>query len=198
MKTFAIKGCCVASPPVADWREQLALMLGAKPRRIGTWAELGLYGALRCMADAGEMILPPDAQIWLGSRRGTYAATDIVLNQLHEDLPMPLAFLQTQPSQLLALLAAQLSWKGNACFVAGAEHQALLELATAQAGSDGFLLGWVDEMNDGSSNWLRLYPAAVTAHVRIANISDTLTWSGASHVQAGRAARASLGVGCPE
>ena len=158
MKTFAIQGRCSAAPPPDDWREQLARMLGAKPRRIGTWAELGLYGALRCMADAGEKTLPQDAQIWLGSCRGTYAATDIVLNQLREDLPMPLAFLQTQPSQLLALLAARLDWKGHACFMAGGEPEALLRLAAAQAGKDGILLGWLDEMDGGESRWLRLRP----------------------------------------
>jgi hypothetical protein len=163
MKTFAISGRCIAAPPPADWREKLAQMLGAKPRRIGTWAELGLYGALSCMADAGEKTLPSEAQIWLGSRRGTYAATDIVLKQLREDLPMPLAFLQTQPSQLLALLAAQTDWKGHACFVAGAEPQELLRLAAAQAGRDGVLLGWLDEMDGGVSNWLRLRPCADAA-----------------------------------
>jgi hypothetical protein len=163
MKTYAISGRCIASPPPVDWREQLAQMLGAKPRRIGTWAELGLYGALRCLAEAGEKTLPSEAQIWLGSRRGTYAATDIVLKQLREDLPMPLAFLQTQPSQLLALLAAQTDWKGHACFVAGAEPEAILRLASAQAGRDGVLLGWLDEMDGGVSNWLRLRPCADAA-----------------------------------
>lgn len=161
MKTFTISGRCVAPPP-ADWREQLARMLGAKPRRIGTWAELGLYGALRCMADAGEVKLPQGAQIWLGSRRGTYAATAVVLDQLRDDLPMPLAFLQTQPSQLLALLAAQMEWTGHACFVAGSEPQALMRLAGAQAGNGGVLLGWVDEMAEGTSNWLRLRPCEGT------------------------------------
>ncbi len=158
MKTFAISGRCIAVPPSADWREQLAQILGAKPRRIGIWAELGLYGALRCLVDAGEKTLPAEAQIWLGSRRGTYVATDIVLKQLREDLPMPLAFLQTQPSQLLALLAAQMDWKGHACFVAGAEPEAILRLAAAQAGEDGMLLGWLDEMDGGVSSWLRLRP----------------------------------------
>lgn len=159
MKTFAISGRCLASPPPPDWSEQLAHMLGAKPRRIGTWAELGLYGALRCMADAGETALPPDAQIWLGSLRGTYAATDLALDQMRTDLPMPLAFLQTQPSQLLAMLGARLQWQGHASFVAGGEPQALLNLAAAQAGSGGILLGWVDEMGGGTSNWLRLHRA---------------------------------------
>ncbi|HLY96757.1 MAG TPA: hypothetical protein VKO66_06035 [Sideroxyarcus sp.] len=158
MKTFTICGRYVAAPPPADWREQLARMLGAKPRRMGAWAELGLYGALSCMVDAGEKSLPQDAQIWLGSRRGTYAATGVVLEQLRDDLPMPLAFLQTQPSQLLALLAAQMEWTGHACFVAGSEPQALMRLAGAQAGKGGALLGWVDEMAEGTSNWLRLRP----------------------------------------
>lgn len=162
MNTFTISGRCLASPPPADWREQLAHMLGAKPRRIGTWAELSLYGALRCMAEAGETVLPPDAQIWLGSLRGTYAATDIVLDQMRADLPMPLAFLQTQPNQLLALLGARLQWQGHACFVAGGNAQALLNLAAAQAGSGGILLGWVDEMDGSTTNWLRLHRAAVT------------------------------------
>lgn len=160
MKTFAVEGHCMAAPPPSDWREQLARMLDARPRRIGTWAELGLYGAMSCMANAGESILPQDAQIWLGSRRGTYAATDIVFNQLRDDLPMPLSFLQTQPSQLLALLAAQMTWKGHAIFVAGGDAAALLRLAGARSGADGVLLGWLDEMDGGETNWLRLRPCA--------------------------------------
>lgn len=156
MKVFSISGRCIAMPPPPDWRMHLIQMLGTKPRRIGTWAELGLYGALRCMADAGEAELPEDAILMLASRHGTYAATDLVLEQIREDLPMPFAFLQTLPSQLLALLAAQMQWKGHACFFACTELYALLRLAAAQSGRGGVLLGWVDEMDGGSSNWLRL------------------------------------------
>jgi hypothetical protein len=184
MKTFAISGRCIAAPPPADWREQLTRMLGAKPRRIGTWAELGLYGALGCMADAGDKTLPADAQIWLGSRRGTYAATDIVLDQMRGDLPMPLAFLQTQPSQLLALLAAQLQWQGNACFVAGGEPGALLRLAAAQAGKDGILLGWLDEMSGGETCWLRLRPCEdFGGDYIIAATAETLFSTQISHLR---------------
>jgi hypothetical protein len=162
-------------------------MLGAKPRRIGTWAELGLYGALNCMADAGEKTLPPDAQIWLGSRRGTYAATDTVLAQLRDDLPMPLAFLQTQPSQLLAMLAAYLGWKGHACFVAGADPRALLRLAAVQAGKDGVLVGWVDEMAGGETNWLRLRPSDdLVAEFNPASF-ESLFSAQASHCRLGKA-----------
>lgn len=183
MKTFAISGRCIATPPPADWREQLAQMLGTKPRRIGTWAELGLYGALCCMADAGEKTLPQDAQLWLASRCGTYTATGIVLDQLREDLPMPLAFLQTQPNQSLALLAAQLHWQGQACFVAGAKPEALLRLAAAQAGNDGMLLGWVDEMAGGETRWLRLQPShdAIEGYVEAA--AESLLSPHVSHVR---------------
>lgn len=184
MKTFAITGRCLAAPPPADWREQLAAMLGAKPRRIGTWAELALYGALCCMAAAGEKVLPAGAQIWLGSRRGTYAATEIVLQQLREDLPMPLAFLQTQPSQVLAMLAARLGWTGHASFVAGGEPEALLRLAAAQ-GKDGLLLGWVDEMEGGSTNWLRLTPEKATAEGFASSAGNDPFAPGVTHLQLG-------------
>jgi hypothetical protein len=183
MKTFEITGRCNAAPPPADWREQLTRKLGAKPRRIGTWAELGLYGALHCMADAGEKTLPPDAQIWLGSRRGTYAATATVLGQLRDDLPMPLAFLQTQPSQLLATLAARVDCMGHACFVAGADPRALLCLAAAQAGKSGVLLGWLDEMAGGTTNWLRLMPCKDVKGSYVAASEESLFSTGSSHVR---------------
>jgi hypothetical protein len=182
MRTFVICGRCIAAPPPADWREELTQMLGTKPRRIGTWAGLGLYGALRCMANAGETTLPQDALLMLASRRGTYAATDIVLEQMRDDLPMPLVFLQTQPSQLLALLAAQMDWKGHACFLACAQPQALLRLAAAQAGDDGLLLGWVDEMDGGSTNWLRLRGSATEEIDFVPAFSDEIFSPDVSHL----------------
>ena len=70
---------------------------------------------------------------------------------------MPLIpFLQTQPSQLLALLAAQMQWMGHACFLAAPQPQDLLRLLAAQAGAGGALLGHVDETDGGVSHWLRL------------------------------------------
>lgn len=156
MKVLRVSGRCAAQPPAPEWRAQLAQMLGAKPRRMSLWAELALYGALRCLAEAGETSLPSDAQIWLGSHRGTYAATADTLAQSRDDLPMPLLFLQTQPSQLLALLGAHAGWIGQACFVAGGAPEQLLQLAVAQMGAGGLLLGWVDEMEGGTSNWVRL------------------------------------------
>jgi hypothetical protein len=156
MSEFVVTGRCLLTPPATDWREQLAQLLGKKPRRIGLWAELGLFGALRCMADAGEASLPPDAMLVVSSRQGTYAAAVEALAQMREGLPMPLTFLQTQPSQLLALLAAQMDWTGPACFLAAAQSQDLLRLLNAQTGRGGVLLGHVDEAHGGSSKWLRL------------------------------------------
>lgn len=127
--------------------------------------------------------MPPDAQIWLGSERGTYAATETVLAQMQDDLPMPLAFLQTQPSQLLALLAAQLGWNGHACFVAGADPQALLRLAAAQCRAGGLLLGWVDEMQGGATNWLRLLPGGNVTEACAPLMAEQLFSNGLRHVR---------------
>jgi hypothetical protein len=181
MSHFTVSGRCIAAPPPADWREQLAQWLGAKPRRMGTWAELGLYGALRCMADAGEKTLPPDALLLLSSRRGTYTATSAALVQMHDSLPLPLTFLQTQPSQLLALLAAQMDWTGHACFLAGAQPQDVLRLAAAQAGEGGVLLGCVDETNDGSTNWLRLRRGVIEKYDFVSAFSDWMSPLDVSH-----------------
>lgn len=172
MSHFAVSGRCIAAPPPADWREQLTQFLGAKPRRIGTWAELGLYGAIRCMADADEKTLPLDAILLLTSRRGNYAAKDTALEQMRDGLLMPLTFLQTQPSQLLALLSVQLDWMGYACFFAAAQPKDLLRLAIAQAGSGGVLLGCVDEMNEGSTNWLRLRRSETEKYDFVSTFSD--------------------------
>jgi hypothetical protein len=158
MTGFVVTGRCIVAPPPADWREQLTAMLGERPRRIGAWAELGLYGALRCMADAGELTLPADAVLVLASRSGTHMATATAIEQMREDLPMPLTFLQTQPSQLLALLAARLGFQGNACFLAGADLPEAQSFAEILAGAGGILLGWLDDRDGGVSHWQRLCP----------------------------------------
>ena len=187
MNDFSVIGRCLAAPPPADWREQLALLLGAKPRRIGTWAELGLYGALRCMADAGEKALPSDAILLLTSRRGTYVATGTALAQMQGDALMPLTFLQTQPSQLLALLAAQLDWTGHACFLAAAQPQDVLRLAAVQAGAGGALLGCVDEMDGGFTQWLRLRRGAVEKYDFTAAVSAWMPAPDGAESRAGAA-----------
>jgi hypothetical protein len=156
MGELIVAGRCSETPPAADWRERLAAMLGERPRRIGLWAELGLYGALRCMENAGEKTLPRDAVLMLASLSGTHVASSAALDQMEDDLPMPLTFLQTQPSQLLALLAARLAFPGNAVFLAGASLAEARTLAELQGGQGGALVGWVDNLDGGATEWLRL------------------------------------------
>ncbi len=157
--TFKIAGRFRAMPPGPEWREELAARLGARPRRAGVWAELALYGATACLADAQEPKLAPEVQLLVASHKGALAATRAVLEQGREDLPLPLSFLQTQPSQMLAVVSAHLGWTGNASFVCSRDPLDTFRLAAASAGPQGVLLGWVDEIDQGATSWLRLLPA---------------------------------------
>jgi hypothetical protein len=157
MSALIVAGCCSETPPPENWRERLARLLGEKPRRMGLWADLGLYGALSCMAAAGEARLPAEALLLVASRSGTQVATRAALDQMQNDLPMPLTFLQTQPSQLLSRLAACLGWQGNACFFAGTTLAELRELAALQMGPAGALIGWIDDAEGCSMQWLRIF-----------------------------------------
>jgi hypothetical protein len=170
MNTWRICGRCFAAPPPAEWRAQLAARLGQRPRRIGLWAELALFGALNCLDDAGETALPDDALISVASLHGPDQALRAALAEARGDLPLPIGFMQSQPSQLLPLLAQHLRWQGDGrCLTTRdplvALHLAICELGNvsgnARSPSDhaGLLLGWIDETAGGASRWLRLKPA---------------------------------------
>lgn len=147
-----------ASPvPPADWRDRLAVRLGQRPRRLGLLGELALFGALEALAAAGETSLPEDTLVRICSARGPVSAVGTVLEQARVGPPLPFAFLQSQPSQLLAALSAALKWQGDASFVATADPLDLVRMAARQAGRRGMLLGWVDE-SPARSEWLRLAP----------------------------------------
>lgn len=162
MKVYRISGRCIAQPADADWREQLASRLGSRPRRLGRWAELGLYGALTCMTSCAVDALMEHVALVLSSQHGPALALRSALAQAREDLPLPLTFLQSQPSQLLAALSLHLGWCGDARFITNPDPFAVLALALAVADShaDGLLLGWVNELQTESSHWLRLQPVA--------------------------------------
>jgi hypothetical protein len=141
-----------------NWREQLAIRLGHRPRRIGILAELALFGALDCLDAAKDTALPADVVLQVCSLRGPVSAISQVLEQNREGLPMPFSFLQSQTSQILPALAAALNWQGNASVVAARNPMDLAKLACHQAGSAGMLLGWVEEAKPVRSAWLRLAP----------------------------------------
>ncbi|MDO8291672.1 MAG: hypothetical protein Q7T29_02200 [Gallionella sp.] len=143
--------------PAEDWRDQLVVRLGYRPRRIGILAELALYGALDCLDIAQESELPRDVLLRVCSMSGPVSAISQVLEQNREGLPLPFSFLQSQTSQILPALAAALNWQGDACVVMARNSMNLALLACQQAGRCGMLLGWVEE-KPCQSYWIRLAP----------------------------------------
>jgi hypothetical protein len=154
MSTWRTVSHIVAEPPPPDWRQQLAARLGQRPRRIGAWTELALFGALQCLDAAGEAQLPAGAQLRVASLVGPRSAARAIVEQGHAGLPMPFSFMQSQPSQMLAALGQHLGWRGDARFVLGRDRQAVLQLALQESGPAGLLIGWVEE--DQSTEWWRL------------------------------------------
>lgn len=147
----------VAAPPPADWREQLVQRIGTRPRRIGPWAELALYGARRCLDEAGEAVLPAGASLRVASVGGTMDATRVIAQQSLTGLPLPFDFMQSQPSQMLAALSQHLGWQGDARFVSTRDEPATLGLAQLESGPAGLLFGWVEAGQ--RSEWWRFAPA---------------------------------------
>ncbi len=148
-----------AEPPPPDWHARLCTRLGQRPRRLGAWAELAIYGARRCLDEAREETLPSDALLLVASLRGPVTATRAAIEQVgHGGMPMPFTFLQSQPGQMLAGLCRHLHWHGDARFVLSRDAQALLNLAQREAGPAGLLLGWVDEGTSLRSEWWRMVP----------------------------------------
>lgn len=151
----------VAHPPPDDWRDALATRLGRRPRRVGLWTELAMYGALRCLDAAGEAALPTGARLRVTSRRGAWEATRAGLAQLDAGLPMPFTFMQGQPALMLAEVGRCLDWQGDASFMLCRDLARPLALSQLGAGRDGLLFGVVEETFGDvppRSEWWRLVP----------------------------------------
>lgn len=161
--TWRISGRSPETPPPADWRDRLARHLGERPRRLGIFTELALFGALETLEQAGERTLHKETVVRVCSLRGAVMAISQVLEQIRTDLPLPFSFLQSQPSQMLAALSSALGWQGDASFTLARDPIALVNLAARQALHKGMLLGWVEEENGGRSQWLRLVPCQAPA-----------------------------------
>lgn len=146
----------------ADWRDRLATRLGARPRRLGRWTELGLYGALECLHP--HTTLENNTALLVSGQHGPSPAMQEARAQARTGLPLPLTFLQIQPSQLLATLSAQLNWCGDARFITHPDPLEVLSAALRQAHThaQGVLVGWVDEIASESSDWLLLKPLLPT------------------------------------
>lgn len=148
-----------SAPPPPDWHARLCARLGQRPRRLGLWAELAIYGARQCLDEAQEDTLATGALVCVASLRGPVAATRAAIEQMSAGgLPMPFSFLQSQPGQMLAGLCQHLRWQGDARFVLSRDAQAVLKLAQRECGPAGLLLGWVDEGRSPRSEWWRMLP----------------------------------------
>ena len=75
MSTWHTTAHFIAHPPPVDWRDDLARRIGRRPRRVGLWTELAMYGARCCLDAAGEAALPAGARIRVASQRGAWGAT---------------------------------------------------------------------------------------------------------------------------
>lgn len=156
MTRLSLVAHVVLDPLPAGWRDQLARRLGARPRRIGGWAELALHGARLCLDAAGEESLPPGALLRVVGVHGPMGATRIVAEQATQGLPLPFTFMQSQPSQMLAALSQHLGWQGDARYVLSRNAEPSLQLAQLECGPAGFLIGTIDE--DRRTEWWRYAP----------------------------------------
>lgn len=149
------------APPPPDWRDALARRLGQRPRRIGPWAELAMYGALQCLDAACVAQLPTGARLRVASLSGPQGATRASVAQFcNGELPLPFTFMQTQPGTMLAAIGQALGWQGDAAFLACRDAQALRRLALQGAGPQGVLIGWVEQDGDAlRSEWWYWVPA---------------------------------------
>ena len=146
VNAWHISAHVVVDPLPADWRERLAERLGQRPRRIGPFAELALYGARLCLDAAEETTLPIGTALRIGSRLAPMAAARAIAEQSRTGLPMPFNFMQSQPSQMLAALSQQLAWQGDARFALCQDAHSALQLAQQDAdASNGLLIGWIEE-----------------------------------------------------
>lgn len=200
-KIFHINACHNL-PPDPNWREQLIHLLGSKPRRLSSWCELGMYGALKCFQNVEQIPvthislldnplphagspatqfpatrmpldrLPSDVALRVFSEYGTIAATRSALDQACEFLPMPFTFMQTQPGQLFNALGTTLGWHGDG-YSTTYENRQQGEAALLNSFKQSALLAWVDEEREQISRWIWLEEA--TLSVNLSTLND-LKW----------------------
>ncbi|MBI2380628.1 MAG: hypothetical protein HYV16_07735 [Gammaproteobacteria bacterium] len=104
--------------PLTELRAELKRVAPNPPRRLGPLAELALAGAWRCL---GDVSLLAETGLVLASRYAARAETEEALRsvlELHEP-PMPVSFINTQPTTVLQALAQQVGAHGPALLVSG-------------------------------------------------------------------------------
>jgi hypothetical protein len=148
-------------------RDQLAERVRAKfggdLRRAGTFAQIGMLGAVACLEAASR---PNSLGVLWSSTHGALEAAQAALAELASGEPvMPFTFVATQP-HLLATLLAQRGWPvTRAAFVHVDASQSPLLLGLAQAwlgACEAVLLGYVEEGEPHRSDWRLLRKEAIS------------------------------------
>jgi hypothetical protein len=139
-------------------RHQLAQLVrerfGGELRRTGTFAQIGMLGAVACLEAA------PRASslgvLWSSTYGAREAAQAALAESAGGEPVMPFTFIATQPHLLATLLAQRGAPVTRAAFVHvdPPESPLLLGLAGAWLGScDAVLLGYVEEGEPHRSDW---------------------------------------------
>ena len=147
-----------------DWREQMVMMLGHKPRRVSAFTEAVLYGALECMTQNPQLNVARLSALRITTQKGPRTASRKRIAQSTHELPMPFTFLHSQLGQALASLTHALSWQGDASILIGNNTSDFIRMSLISSHSHDVLLGWVDEINDDDpqkNHWLWLSPCAL-------------------------------------
>lgn len=147
-----------------DWRQELAILLGYRPRRMSLFAESVMYGALMCLSRVSDFAPSNLSTIRLSSSWGAYTSTRKAVESSINELPLPFTFLQSQMSQALASLVSALKWHGDASIIMTASNTDFMYMSLLQANHRSVLLGCADELLDASANsfnhWLYLVPCS--------------------------------------
>ncbi|MES2673034.1 MAG: hypothetical protein V4660_02285 [Pseudomonadota bacterium] len=201
-KIFHIKACHNL-PPDPNWREQLINLLGSKPRRLSSWCELGMYGALKCLNNSEQI---PASDISLFATTLPHAAIPATTR-----LPTPQIPINRLSSEVslrvfseYGTIAATRSALGQACeylpmpftfmqtqpgqlfnalgttlgwhgdgYSTTYENRQQGEVALLNSFKQSALLAWVDEERELISRWIWLEEATLSPK---ANEFNELKW----------------------
>lgn len=163
--------------PLGELRAELKRVAPHPPRRLGPLAELALAGAWRCV---GNEVLPTGAGLILASRYAARAETEEALRpilELHEP-PMPVSFINTQPTTVLQALAQQFGLHGPALLVSGELEPLAAALWLARnALESGAAPAVLVSVLDWEGERGQVFSLLLTLDGEGAEIPDTLDWA---------------------
>lgn len=137
---------------------RLARSLGARPRRLGRFAQLALAGALECAQQfpAHSVGLHPDSGILLFSETSVWGELVARVRAFNErgEAPTPFEFFTVQGNAACLAIARHLGIRGPALFLAGSDEARDLALWALALQAPAVLAGRVEFHADAwTSDW---------------------------------------------